>query len=494
MFQFKSIAGRFLTFTLALVVLVVGALGTYLAVRGARNISASLESKGNAVATLVEKVGSGYFESFEFIALDRLADDLRKDPEVGFVAVRDTSGKLITKEVPPSDLRPFMVFERPLVSSDGKGLGTLQIGYRTDGLARVLRENAYAAAVGIVLALLVFGFGVAFLVRGVSLPLQECVAAIERVAAGELRLDIATGRTDEIGRLQGALKTMVERLRLLLFTLQTASEELSGAATLLDKSTESQTELLQQQAGFLTEVSATTKELEQTSSLATQQAETVLGIARNATEFSRSGETSASESLEKVQEIRTQMRDIVSRSSELGEQARQVGDIIESVKEIASQSQILSLNASIEAARAGEAGRGFAVVAHEVRALAEQSGQSASRIGKMVQSIQHAVAATVQMTEQGNRSMEAGIEKIQASGESLKEIGAFIGTTSEAALQIAGAVKQQSAGVAQLASAIADLDKRMREAVRGIQTVRQASEKLTATSGSIRTVVGEFRA
>jgi methyl-accepting chemotaxis protein len=494
MLRFSSIASRFLTVTLALVVLVVGALGTFLASRSSRNIRASLESKGNAVATLVEKIGVGYFENFEFIAFDRLAESLRKDPEVEFVAVRDPGGKLVTKEAPPADLARFMVFERRLTSADGRLLGVLQIGYRTDGLTSVLRENAIAAAMGMVVALLVFGVGVIVLVRGIAVPLQECVAAVERVAAGELGVEVATGRADEIGRLQGALRTMVERLRTLLAALKTASDELSGAAAVLDESTECQTELLQQQAGFLTEVSATTKELEQTSSLATQQAETVLGIARSATEYSRSGEASASESLEKVQEIRNHMRDIVTRSGELGEQARQVGEIVESVKEIASQSQILSLNASIEAARAGEAGRGFAVVAHEVRALAEQSGQSANRIGKIVQDIMRAVAATVQMTEQGNQSMKAGIERIQASGESLKEIGSFIGTTSEATLQIAGAVKQQSAGVAQIAMAIADLDKRMREAVRGIQTVRQAAEKLTATSGSIRAVVSDFRA
>jgi methyl-accepting chemotaxis protein len=287
---------------------------------------------------------------------------------------------------------------------------------------------------------------------------------------------------------------MVERLRALLATLKRASEDLAGAAGVLDQSTENQTHLLQQQAAFLTEVSATTKELEQTSSVASQHAESVLGIARDANEYSRSGETSAGESLAKVQEISQHMRNIVARSSQLGEQARQVGDIVESVKEIALQSQILSLNASIEAARAGEAGRGFAVVAHEVRALAEQSGQSAARIGKIVQDIARAVSATVEMTEEGNRGMEAGIERIRASGESLKEIGAFIGTTSEAALQIAGAVKQQSAGVGQIAAAISDLDTRMKEAVRGIQSVRDAAAKLGTTSGSIRAVMDEFRA
>lgn len=345
-----------------------------------------------------------------------------------------------------------------------------------------------------------FAFAVVLLVlwsltRSLTGRIERLSAVAQRVATGDLtEVPGAEAAGDEVGRLQVSLGAMVERLRTLVAALKSASDELSGAATILDQSTENQTQLLQQQAGFLTEVGATTKELEQTSSVASQHAETVLGIARDASDFSRSGEASASESLAKVQDIRQHMRNIVARSGQLGEQARQVGEIVESVKEIASQSQILSLNASIEAARAGEAGRGFAVVAHEVRALAEQSGQSATRIGKIVQDIARAVAATVEMTEEGNRGMEAGIDRIRASGESLKEIGSFIGTTSEAALQIAGAVKQQSAGVAQIAAAIADLDVRMKEAVRGIHDVRQAAAKLTATSGSIRTVMSEFRA
>jgi methyl-accepting chemotaxis protein len=359
----------------------------------------------------------------------------------------------------------------------------------------VLRADATAAALSVVLAMLVFAAGMVVLIRGVTRPLERLNRFAQRVAEGDLTEapDGAPGN-DEVGRLQVALCTMTERLRTLLASLRNASEELSGAAAILDRSTEDQTSLLQQQAGFLQEVNTTTREVEQTSAAASHRAETVLVIARDATEYSRSGQTSAGESLAKAQEIRQYMQAIVARSSELGEQARQAGEIVESVKDFALASQILSLNASLEAARAGEAGRGFAVVANEVRALAEQSGQSATRIGKIVEDIGRAVGATMEMTEQGNRGIEAGIERIRASGESLKEIGAFIGTTSEAALQIAGAVKQQTAGVGQIATAIADLDARMQDAVRGIETVRQAAAKLTATSASIRSVVSQFRA
>jgi len=494
MLRFRSLAARFLVPTLTLAALVVGGLGGFLAVRGSRAIRASLDSKANAVATLLENIASGYLLNFDYLALDALVADVRQDPDVAFVTVHDEKAKLLTKVAPPQNLAPFIVVERGLSDGNGRPLGKVRIGYRRDTIARGLRVDATIAAASVVLAMLVSAVGMFVLIRGVTRPLERLSRFAQRVAEGDLtEAPERSPREDEVGRLQGALATMTERLRTLLATLGTASEDLSGAATLLDESTRNQTELLQQQAGFLNEVSATSKEVEQTSTAASRRAETVLEIARDATEYSRSGEASAGESLAKVQEIRQFMQDIVGRSAELGEQARQAGEIVESVKDIALASQVLSLNASLEAARAGEAGRGFAVVAHEVRALADQSAQSAARIGKIVQDIARAVRATVEITERGNRGMEAGIERIRASGESLKEIGSFMGTTSEAALHIASAVKQQTAGVGQIATAIADLDARMQETVRGIQGVHDAAAKLTAMSSSIRSVVNEFR-
>jgi methyl-accepting chemotaxis protein len=286
---------------------------------------------------------------------------------------------------------------------------------------------------------------------------------------------------------------MVERLRGLLAALRAASEDLGAAAGILDRSTGEQSRLLEQQAAFLAELGATTRELEQTSSVASHQAESVLAIARDADGYRAAGAASAGESLERVQEMSRHLSEIVGRSAGLAEQARQAGEIVESVKDIAAQSHVLSLNASIEAARAGDAGRGFGVVAQEVRALAEQSAQSAARIGKIVQDIARAVGSTVTMIEEGGRGMESGMERIRASGESLREVGTFIGTAGEAALRIGEAVKQQTAGVAQIAAAMADVESRMQASLRGIQSVRDAAATLSTTSSSLRSVVEEFR-
>ena len=182
----------------------------------------------------------------------------------------------------------------------------------------------------------------------------------------------------------------------------------------------------------------------------------------------------------------------MGQSAHLLEQARQVGDIVETVRDLATQSHVLSLNASIEAAKAGEAGRSFAVVAQEVRALAEQSGHGANRIGKMVEEILSAVQSTRDITERGSHGMAGSLDRIRASGDSLREIGVVVRETSDAALHIASAVQQQSTGITQIATAMRDLDRGMEETVGRIRALERSAQLVAETATRISAVAAEF--
>ena len=256
--------------------------------------------------------------------------------------------------------------------------------------------------------------------------------------------------------------------------------------------TRAQSAMLEQQASGVAETSSTTRELEQTSSVAASRAASVLEVARRAAEMSDAGRTSAEKSAGELQRIQASVETIVGQSSGLLDQARQVGDIVETVRDLATQSHVLSLNASIEAAKAGEAGKGFGVVAQEVRALAEQSGESASRIGKIVEDMLSAVQSTRDMTERGSKDMTGSLAQVRSSGESLREIGSIVRETSDAALQIASAVQQQSTGIAQIASAMRDLDKGMEETIGRIRSLEISSQQVAETATRISAVAAEF--
>ena len=332
-----------------------------------------------------------------------------------------------------------------------------------------------------------------FIAGGLSRPLETLHQAALRIAEGDLTVPIEVESNDEVGALAGAFLGMTGRLRAIIATLRTASGDLSGAAVELERLTRAQTTLLERQATGIAQTSSTTRELEQTSSMASSRATSVLEVARRAADFSLQGQGSAQQSVEGIRQIQDSVGRIVAQSTQLLDQARAVGEIVETVKDLATQSHVLSLNASIEAVRAGEAGKGFGVVAAEVRALAEQSGQAATRIGKLVQEILAAIQATLDLTERSRRGMEGSLDAIRASGQSLTQIGAIVKETSEAALQIATAVQQQSTGVGQIAGAMRDLDAGMEETISRIQGLEQAATHLKTTSGRISEIVSGFR-
>jgi len=265
------------------------------------------------------------------------------------------------------------------------------------------------------------------------------------------------------------------------------------AAEQLSDHTRAQSAMLEQQASGVAETSSTTRELEQTSSVAASRAASVLEVARRAAEMSDAGRDSAEKSAGELQRIQASVESIIGQSSGLLEQARQVGDIVETVRDLATQSHVLSLNASIEAARAGEAGRSFAVVAREVRALAEQSGQSAGRIAKMVQDILAAVQSTRETTEKGSAGMSGSLDQIRASGDALRQIGDTVRETSDAALHIASAVQQQSTGIGQIAVAMRDLDRGMEETIGRIRTLELSAQAVGETAMRISGIAAEFK-
>ena len=363
-------------------------------------------------------------------------------------------------------------------------------------LADAEAEQRKSLLTGALILLIGAGLGVAvsWLVSGsTARPVRNLSRAALRIAEGDLTQEVRVESDDEVGVLARSFQQMVGRLRELVSTLKAASEEMATAAEQLSDHTRAQSAMLERQASGVAETSSTTRQLEQSSSVAASRAAAVLEVARRAGEMSASGREAAERSAGELSRIQGSVEGIVSQSSQLVEQARQIGDIVETVRDLATQSHVLSLNASIEAAKAGEAGKSFAVVAQEVRALAEQSGHGAARIGKMVEDMLAAVQSTRDITERGSQGMTGSLDQIRASGESLREIGGIVRETSDAALHIASAVQQQSTGITQIATAMRDLDKGMEETVGRIRALELSAQQVAETATRISGVAAEFR-
>jgi methyl-accepting chemotaxis protein len=429
MIRFRSLAARFLSTTLALVVLVVGGLGVFLAARAARNIRASLDSKGNAVATLLENVGAGYLENFDYVPLDRLVADVRKDPEVAFVAVRDEHGKQVTKDAAPEDGSAFILFARTFKTADGRPLGDLRLGYHPDAIARGLRADATVAAVSVLASMLVFAAGMILLIRSVTRPLGECVRVVARLAPAYLDLEIATRRTDELGQLLDGMSAMLARFRNVVVKVQATADAVARGSQQIDASTQQMSAGTAEQAATTEEASAQIEEMNATIRQNAENAGATEGIAqRSARDAEESGKAVA---------------DAVVAMKEIAEK-------IGIIQELAYQTNLLALNAAIEAARAGEHGRGFAVVAAEVRKLAERSQKAAKEIVSLT-------GSSVEVAERSGRLIAQLVPDIQRTSELVRQISASSREQSAGAAQINGAIQQLNGVVQQNASAAEEL-------------------------------------
>jgi methyl-accepting chemotaxis protein len=360
--------------------------------------------------------------------------------------------------------------------------------------ARKLQARATVLGAGILLAAALFAAALSWwLAADLSRPLEALERAARRISDGDLTVPVALGRRDEVGALAASFDTMTRRLREILTTLRDSATDLTRSASELEQATTAQTRLLERQASGVSQTTTTTRELNQASAVAATRASEVLQVARRAATASAAGQDSAQRSIAGIEQIQAAVSLIVSQSTLALDQARAVTEVVETVKDLATRSHVLSLNASIEAVRAGEAGRGFAVVAAEVRALSEQSGAAAARIGKLVEASLEAIQSTLALTEGSRRGMEGSLEEVRASGLRLGEIGAIVKETGDAAQQIATVVQQQSLGVGQIAGAMRELDVGMDETLARIQELEQAAIHLQGTAARISQLVGGFK-
>ena len=281
-------------------------------------------------------------------------------------------------------------------------------------------EDQYNLAFNMVVGLLVIATALTLLfawllTRSITAPISQALDAAEEIAEGNLTRPIKVEGNDEAGRLLAAMAKMQNKLR---DTLQ----RISGSATQLASAAEELNAVTDESARGLTQQN---NEIEQAATAVNEMTAAVEEVARNAvstSEASSQSNQAAREGRDRVVEtvgaIQTMTQDVQNTSvmiEGLATQGRDIGKVLDVIRAIAEQTNLLALNAAIEAARAGEAGRGFAVVADEVRALAHRTAQSTQEIEKMVAGIQTGTGEAVQSMQQSNLRTQSTLEMARAA-------------------------------------------------------------------------------
>lgn len=357
----------------------------------------------------------------------------------------------------------------------------------------VRRHIILSIARAIILVSIVIGaIGFYAIRRRIVRPVAQLGAAAQSIARGDLRhCQMCDPGSNELGVLAEAFASMTQGIRDIVRQVSEIANVISGYGSQLMLSAENSTRVANQvvgsfgtiadgvnaQAGSIDQTTGAIKEIAGTIDALAAQSESVAVISAQAAEAAQTG-TGLIDSI--IAEMQT-VKDTVASSTEiiqrLGDDSKQINQIIETIAAIAGQTNLLALNAAIEAARAGEQGRGFAVVADEVRKLASQSSAAASKITAIVGEIQTDTEQAVRAVSQGIYAVNAGTESVSSAGQAFSNIAALNHAVHEKIQEMTQEVRGISYSGKQIAATADTMDVFGRKVAGQTQTVSQATEE-----------------
>ena len=349
---------------------------------------------------------------------------------------------------------------------------------------------------GLILSLVVCGRTAASIIS----PISAVESHAKELAKGNLRLEPLEVRSnDEVGSLISAFNDMSKSLRNLISKMASTSEQVAAASEQLTASAQQSADASVHVAETVNEVGNDISQQMQDIAAARQSIDVVSGdiqaVADKATNVAttsektaaaaKTGEDLMSEAVSKMSSIEKSVLASAEVVERLGENSKQIGQIVDAIAGIADQTNLLALNAAIEAARAGEHGRGFAVVSEEVRKLATASQESAEQIRSRIESIQAATEEAVVSMKSGTEDVKAGTEAIREVGEQFKEIMKMVDGIKEEIAGINQSVKTVSDGAVNIVNATESIDKASHATDQRTQAISSATETQSASNEEI---------
>jgi methyl-accepting chemotaxis protein len=314
--------------------------------------------------------------------------------------------------------------------------------------------------------------------RSLSAPIAKALVVAERIAANDFSHPVEADGRDEPGRLLTALSAMQDNLRRTIMQLSDSSNQLASTSEEMSAVTHDSMQGIQRQNDEINQAATAINQMSAAVEEVARNAASASEAARDSSQSAENGRRRVNETVSVITELHVAVEATATEIDGLAGQVNDISGVLDVIRGVAEQTNLLALNAAIEAARAGEAGRGFAVVADEVRALAHRTQQSTAEIERMITSIQSGAGKAVTAMSNSSDRAQASLKVAEAAGEALAEITAGIVRINERNLGIAAATEQQ----AQVA----------REVDRSLTSIRDLSNQTAAAASQTSGASGEL--
>ena len=366
-----------------------------------------------------------------------------------------------------------------------------------DQLAPLLKDDSDRTR-GILLVLLAVSVLVSLLagwllISRITRSLAVAVSAADRVAGGDLTVQVAVSSHDEIGQICQSINNIVGHFREVISMVVQNSQQVAAASLQLSSAAEemaSGASRVAEQAGA---VATASEQLAATSNDIALNCNAAATGSQRANATAVEGAGVVKETVQGMNGIAENVRESAATIGNLGSTSEQIGAIISTINDIADQTNLLALNAAIEAARAGEQGRGFAVVADEVRALAERTSSATREIGAIIKSVQQDTNSAMKVMEAGVSRVEAGTVGAAKSGTALEEILEQISAVTMQVNQIATAAEEQTATTDEISNNIRSINDTVQGTARSAQESASSAQQLSILAEEQQRLVGQFK-
>lgn len=330
--------------------------------------------------------------------------------------------------------------------------------------------------------------------RSLIEPIRALIEYVAQLSQGRFEARVASDRQDELGRLAVAANTLrdflaetIARLQNNAGELEAASGDLRSIAGSMALGTDDQFQRTDQVATAMHEMSATAQEVARHAAQAARAAD-------DADHSAQAGEQVMQATIDTIAAVNQEIAGTAAVIRHLETDSARIGKVLEVIRAIAEQTNLLALNAAIEAARAGEAGRGFAVVADEVRSLAQRTAASIAEINQIIGAVQNGALEAVKAIESGQQRSEEGAEQVQRAGQMLQRITQAVEAIRDMNRQIATAAEEQTSVAEDISRNLVEITRIATANQQAVQHTEKAGQRLHGLSGQLGEVTARLSA